>query len=59
MITLVGPNDNRAIRNKDNVLAWYDLMINRKKPEEAAAKFVPCQSALEWAPGSASKRLFA
>jgi predicted SnoaL-like aldol condensation-catalyzing enzyme len=40
MITLVGPNDNRAIRNKDNVLAWYDLMINRKKPEEAAAKFV-------------------
>jgi predicted SnoaL-like aldol condensation-catalyzing enzyme len=40
MIALVDPNDNRAIRNKDNVLAWYDLMINRKKPEEAAAKFV-------------------
>jgi predicted SnoaL-like aldol condensation-catalyzing enzyme len=40
MITLVDLNDNRAIRNKDNVLAWYDLMINRKKPEEAAAKFV-------------------
>jgi predicted SnoaL-like aldol condensation-catalyzing enzyme len=40
MITLVDPNNNRALRNKDNVLAWYDLMINRKKPEEAAAKFV-------------------
>jgi predicted SnoaL-like aldol condensation-catalyzing enzyme len=40
MITLVDPNNNHAIRNKDNVLAWYDLMINRKKPEEAAAKFV-------------------
>ena len=40
MITLVDPNNSRAIRNKDNVLAWYDLMINRKKPEEAAAKFV-------------------
>jgi predicted SnoaL-like aldol condensation-catalyzing enzyme len=40
MITLVDANNNRAIRNKDNVLAWYDLMINRKKPEEAAAKFV-------------------
>jgi predicted SnoaL-like aldol condensation-catalyzing enzyme len=40
MIVLVDPSDSRAIRNKDNVLAWYDLMINRKKPEEAAAKFV-------------------
>jgi predicted SnoaL-like aldol condensation-catalyzing enzyme len=40
MITLVDPNNNHAIRNKDNVLAWYHLMINRKKPEEAAAKFV-------------------
>src|SRR6201987_2554395 len=40
MITLVDPNDGRAVRNKDNVLALYDLMINRKKSEEATAKFV-------------------
>jgi predicted SnoaL-like aldol condensation-catalyzing enzyme len=38
MITLVDPNDTRAVRNKDNVLALYDLMINRKKSEEATAK---------------------
>lgn len=40
MITLVDPKDSRAVRNKDNVLALYDLMINRKKSEEATAKFV-------------------
>jgi predicted SnoaL-like aldol condensation-catalyzing enzyme len=40
MITLVDPNDSRAVRNKDNVLALYDLMINRKKSEEATAKLV-------------------
>ena len=38
MITLVDPKDTRAVRNKDNVLALYDLMINRKKSEEATAK---------------------
>jgi predicted SnoaL-like aldol condensation-catalyzing enzyme len=38
MMTLVDPNDTRAVRNKDNVLALYDLMINRKKSEEATAK---------------------
>ena len=38
MITLVDPNDTRAVRNKDNVLALYDLMINRKKSEEATAR---------------------
>jgi len=38
MITLVDPNDSRAVRNKDNVLALYDLMINRKRSEEATAK---------------------
>ena len=38
MITLVDPNDSRAVRNKDNVLALYDLMINRKSSEEATAK---------------------
>src|SRR5437763_15728582 len=40
MIVLVDPKDSRAIRNKDNVLALYDSMINNKKSEEAAAKFV-------------------
>ena len=40
MLILVGPNDSRAIRNKDNVLALYDLMINKKQSEEATAKFV-------------------
>jgi predicted SnoaL-like aldol condensation-catalyzing enzyme len=40
MIVLVDPNDSRAVRNKDNVLALYDLMINQKKSEEAAAEFV-------------------
>ena len=40
MITLVDPNDSRAVRNKNNVLALYDLMINDKKSEEATARFV-------------------
>ena len=40
MIVLVDHNDCRAVRNKDNILALYDLMINQKKSEEAAAKFV-------------------
>ena len=40
MIVLVDTNDGRAVRNKDNVLALYDLMINKKKSEEGTAKFV-------------------
>jgi predicted SnoaL-like aldol condensation-catalyzing enzyme len=40
MIALVDANDSRAVRNKDNVLALYDLMINNKKSEEATAKLV-------------------
>jgi predicted SnoaL-like aldol condensation-catalyzing enzyme len=40
MLVLVDPKDSRAVRNKDNVLALYDLMINQKKSEEATAKFV-------------------
>jgi predicted SnoaL-like aldol condensation-catalyzing enzyme len=40
MIVLVDPNDSRAIRNIDYVLALYDLMINQKKSEEGTAKFV-------------------
>ena len=40
MIEILDVNDSRAVRNKDNVLALYDLMINKKKSEEATAKFV-------------------
>ena len=39
MIELVDSDDARAVRNKDNVLSLYDLMINQKKPAQAAAKF--------------------
>jgi predicted SnoaL-like aldol condensation-catalyzing enzyme len=40
MIETVDTADSRAVRNKDNVLALYDLMVNQKRSEEAAAKFV-------------------
>ena len=40
MIELVDVNDSGAVRNKDNILGFYDLMINKKRSEEAAAKFV-------------------
>jgi predicted SnoaL-like aldol condensation-catalyzing enzyme len=40
MIELVDPNDSRAVRNKNNVLALYDQMINRKNSEEATARLV-------------------
>ncbi len=31
MIEIIDVNDSRAVRNKNNVLALYDLMINKKK----------------------------
>ncbi len=40
MIELVDVNDTRAVRNKDNILAFYDLVINKKKSEEYAANFI-------------------
>jgi len=40
MIELIDINDSRAVRNKDNILRLYDLMINQKKSQEATAKFV-------------------
>ena len=40
MIEILDTNDSRAVRNKDNVLALYDLMINTKKSEEGTAKYV-------------------
>ena len=40
MLELVDPKESRAVRNKDNVLKLYDLMINQKKSEEGTAKFL-------------------
>jgi predicted SnoaL-like aldol condensation-catalyzing enzyme len=40
MIELVDTNDSRAVRNKDNILGFYDLVINKKKSEESVARFV-------------------
>jgi predicted SnoaL-like aldol condensation-catalyzing enzyme len=40
MIEIIDANDSRAVRNKNNVLTLYDLMINTKKSEEGTAKFV-------------------
>ena len=40
MIELVDPNDSRAVRNKNNVLRFYDLVINQKKSEESIAAFM-------------------
>jgi len=43
VIVILDPNDARAVRNKDNVLALYELMINQKKPLDAVAKFLAFQ----------------
>ena len=40
MIETVDTADSSAVRNKNNVLALYDLMITQKRSEEATAKFV-------------------
>lgn len=40
MIELVNRNDSRAVRNKDNVLRLYEMMINQKKSEEGTAKYL-------------------
>src|SRR5437870_5419377 len=40
VIELVDTNDSRAVRNKDNVLGFYDLVINKKKSEECVANFI-------------------
>jgi predicted SnoaL-like aldol condensation-catalyzing enzyme len=39
-IVLVDPRDQQAIRNIDNVLALYQMMINENKAEEGTAKFL-------------------
>jgi len=40
MIEIVDVNHGRAVRNKNNILVLYDLMINKKTSEEGTAKFV-------------------
>jgi predicted SnoaL-like aldol condensation-catalyzing enzyme len=40
MIELVDASESGAVRNKNNVLALYDLMITQKRSEDAAAKYV-------------------
>ena len=40
MIQILDTADSRAVRNTNNVLALYDLMINQKRSEEATAQFV-------------------
>jgi predicted SnoaL-like aldol condensation-catalyzing enzyme len=40
MIELLDANDSRAIRNKNNVLELYELMINTKRSEEGTATYV-------------------
>jgi len=40
VIELVDSNDSRAVRNKNNVLRFYDLVINQKKSEESISTFM-------------------
>jgi predicted SnoaL-like aldol condensation-catalyzing enzyme len=40
MLVLVDPDDHRAVRNTNNVLALYEQMINQKESAEATARFV-------------------
>jgi pimeloyl-ACP methyl ester carboxylesterase len=40
MIEILDANDKRAVRNKNNVLELYELMINSKRSEEGTAKHV-------------------
>jgi predicted SnoaL-like aldol condensation-catalyzing enzyme len=39
-IALVDPRDHHAVRNIDNVLTLYQMMINENKAEEGTAKFL-------------------
>jgi len=40
MIELVDAKDRRAVRNKNNVLGFYDLVINAKRSEESVGQFM-------------------
>ena len=39
-VVLVDPQDERAVRNIDNVLTLYQMMINENKAVEGTAKFL-------------------
>ncbi len=39
MIVTVDPNDAKTVRNKDNVLALYEQMINQKQSAEAVSRY--------------------
>jgi hypothetical protein len=45
MLELIATNDSRATRNKNNVLALYDLMINQKRSEEHVRWKLMCREA--------------
>ena len=40
MIEIINSSDARAVRNKNNVLELYEVMINQKNSAEATAKFL-------------------
>ena len=40
MLSVTETNDSRSNRNKENILAFYDLMLNQQKPAEAVAKYL-------------------
>src|ERR1700733_8530667 len=40
MIELVDAKDGRAVRNKNSILGFYDLVINKKRSEESVAQFM-------------------
>ena len=40
MIELVDTSDPDAVRNKENILAFYDLAINQRQCAEAAARYI-------------------
>ncbi len=39
-VVVVNPTDQHAVRNIDNVLTLYQMMINENKAEEGTAKFL-------------------
>src|SRR5690349_19675001 len=40
VIKLVDPNDDKAVRNLNNIVDLHEVMINQKRPEEAVAKYL-------------------
>ena len=38
MIEILDANDSRAVRNKNNILELYELMLNAKRSEEGTSK---------------------